>query len=97
MISIKRTGGFAGLTEEIASLDISTLDAFASEQVKQIVKNIGFFDLPTNIPGDSVGADLYVYEITVIDGTRQRTVAFVDDAGPATASLRQLVSSVTAL
>ena len=42
-ISIKRTGGFAGLTEEVVALNTTRLEASASQRIEQLVKNIGFW------------------------------------------------------
>jgi|RhiMetdeSRZDD1v2_1073273.scaffolds.fasta_scaffold69582_5 Emfourin len=94
-VSVKRVGGFAGLTEEVAAVDTAQLDAAAAQQVEQIIQSVGFFDLPAAIAGDTIGADLFQYEITVSEGDRQHTVTFMDDESPETAPLRRLVETLT--
>ena len=89
-ISIKKSGGFAGITEDLGTIDTAKLGAGAARQVEQTVREIGFFDLPGTISG-GVGADLFRYEITVMDGDREHTVTFEDDGSPETAPLRSLV------
>ena len=96
-ISVKRTGGFAGLTEEVASLNTATLDATASRQIEQLVKNIGFFALPAKVVSQAIGADYFSYEITISEGARHHTVTFVDDESPETASLHGFVDSLKTL
>ena len=94
-VSVKRIGGFAGLSEEVASVDTAQLDAAAVQQVEQTIESVGFFDLPATISGGTVGADLFHYEITVSEGDRQHTVTFTDDDSPETAPLRRLVETLT--
>jgi len=94
-VSVKRVGGFAGLTEEVATVDTAQLDAAAAQQVEQIIQSVGFFDLPAAISGGTIGADLFQYEITVREGDRQHTVTFTDDESPETAPLRRLVETLT--
>ena len=64
-VSVKRSGGFAGLTEEVAAVETAQLDAAAAQQVEQLIQSVGFFDLPATISGGTIGADLFRYEITV--------------------------------
>ncbi len=93
-ISVKRSGGFAGLTENIADLDTTQLDTARAQQVEQLVQSLGFFNLPVTVSGGGIGADLFHYEITVTQGDRQHTVAFDDDDSPVTAPLRRFVESL---
>jgi hypothetical protein len=79
-ITVKRTGGFAGLTENIADLDTSTLESGTAEKVAAKVREIGFFDYPAVMAAGAVGADMYQYEITVTDGPRHHSVAFSEGA-----------------
>jgi len=92
-ISIKRSGGFAGVTEDLGTTNTAQLDAALAQQVEQIVQNLDFFNLPAII-SSGIGADLMRYEVTVEEGNRQHTVIFEDDGDPETASLRQLVESL---
>jgi hypothetical protein len=94
-VSVKRSGGYAGLTEEVAAIETAQLDAAAAQQVEQIIQSVGFFDLPATISDGTIGADLFSYEITVSEGDRQHTVTFTDDESPETAPLRRLVETLT--
>jgi hypothetical protein len=94
-VSVKRSGGFAGLTEEVAAVETAQLDAAAAQQVEQLIQSVGFFDMPATISGGTIGADLYRYEITVSEGDRQHTVTFTDDESPEIAPLRRLVETLT--
>ncbi len=96
-VVIKRSGGFAGLSEEIASVDTGKLNATAAREVEKLVSDVGFFNLPRNPPGQKVGADFMQYEVTVTDQSRQHTVIFNDDDSPATAPLRDFVKRISQL
>lgn len=93
-ISVKRTGGFAGLSEQIADLDTDSLDPPRAREIERLVNEAGFFALPAQVPGGEVGADIMIYEITVTAGRRQHTVAFVGDDRPEITPLRRLVEAL---
>ena len=93
-ISVKRTGGFAGLSEEVASVDTELLNAAWAQRVEQMVRDARFFDLPAHIPGRTIGADLLLYEMTITEGNRRHTVTFDEDS-PESAPLRSVVTALT--
>jgi Emfourin len=90
---VRRSGGFAGIEEEIGSVDTEALPAGTRDEVESLVRDAGFFSLPSTVEGD-VGADQFRYEVTVEDGGRAHTVAFVGDEGPEVAALRRIVHAV---
>lgn len=94
-ITVKRSGGFAGLTETLGAVDTSTLDAGQARDIELRVSDLGFFSLPETIAGSEMGADLFQYEITVLDRGRSHTVQFPDHAENMTNPLRRLVDAVT--
>ena len=93
-ISVKRSGGFAGTTENLADLDTARLDPASAKEVDQLVRLIGFFDLPLVVSGGSPGADLFRYEIAIADAKRAHAVAFDDDDTPETEPLRNFVEAL---
>jgi hypothetical protein len=94
-VSVKRSGGYAGLTEQLASVDTARMGQDQRQRVEQLLRTSGLFDRPAGAPRGAVGADLFHYEITVRDGEREHTLVFSDDGGPETAPLRQLVQTLT--
>ncbi len=94
-ISVKRTGGYAGLSEDLATVNTETLSAAFAQQVERMVENIRFFDLPAFVSGGTIGADLFQYELRITEGDQEHTVVFVDDESPETAPLRRLVEALT--
>jgi hypothetical protein len=96
-ISVKRTGGFAGLSEELARIDTAEFEETTRRQIEQAVQAARFFELPERLAGDTIGADLFQYEITISAGDRRHTVTFLDDASAATAPLRKLVDTLSQL
>ena len=95
-ITVKRSGGFAGLTENVADLDTSQLARETAEKISAKVASVGFFDYPAEVAGGAVGADMYRYEITVTDGTRHHSVSFAESVAAA-AALLDLVHTLQAI
>jgi Emfourin len=93
-ITVQRSGGFAGLTENIADLETSHLDPETEKKISAKIAGVGFFNYPSVVTGD-VGADMYRYEITVTDGAKRHSVAFVESA-PEAAGLLDLVQTLKA-
>jgi len=81
-VRVSRSGGFAGLEEELGEVDTTTLDAAHADSIVRMVHDAGFFELPETLPGDSIGADQFRYMVTVIDGDRRHTVTYTDSDEP---------------
>jgi hypothetical protein len=92
-ISINQSGGFAGISQPVATIDTNQLDRTTARQLEQLIQETDFFRLPEKVT-QQVGADMLVYEITVEDANRRHTVTFDDDGSPQTSQLRQLVNLV---
>jgi hypothetical protein len=93
-ISIKRSGGYAGLEEDLAEMDTALMSKAEAKQVSRLVQSLGFFDLPTALPGGEIGADFFRYEITITQDNRKHTVVFFDDDNPAIKPLRSFVETL---
>jgi hypothetical protein len=91
-ISVRRSGGFAGIEEEVGSIDTASLAPDTRDEVEALVRQADFFALPAAVEGE-VGADQFRYEVTVEDGGRAHTVTFVGDEGPQVAALRRIVGA----
>jgi hypothetical protein len=92
-ITVKRSGGFAGLTEMLADLDTHKVDPDSARQVSEIVEKAGLFDYPAVIPGGEIGADMQRYEITASDGGRSHSITFSEGSTEA-APLLDLVQKL---
>jgi hypothetical protein len=92
-ISVRRTGGFAGIEEDLGAVDTAALAPDETERLERLVHDAGFFDLPAAVEGE-VGADQFRYEVTVEEGGRTRTVTLVGEGGGPAAALRELVDAV---
>ncbi len=95
-ITVKRSGGFAGLTENIADLETGQMGPDTGAQMSAKVASVGFFGYPAEVVGGVVGADMYRYEITVTDRPKRHAVAFGETATGA-AALLDLVQSLGAI
>jgi hypothetical protein len=91
-ISVRRSGGFAGIDEEVGSVDTASLAPDTRDELEQLVRESDFFALPPAVEGE-VGADQFRYEVTVEDGGRAHSVTFVGDQGPQVAALRRIVAA----
>ena len=78
-IQISRSGGFAGVDEELARVDTAALDAQQATALESRLDEVGFFTLPSELPTPSVGADQFTYSVTVGDDRGSHTVSYRDD------------------
>ena len=93
-ITITRSGGFAGISEPVGTVDTSALDATSGREIEQQVIETDFFSMPENSPATEAGADLFRYEVTVSDQGQQHTVRLTDYDGDMINPLRRLVDLV---
>ena len=96
-ISVKKLGGFAGLEEIIAEIDTTQLPATKRQVKEEMVQNIDFFNLPPVIAGEMIGADMFHYEVTIIDGSRKHTITFGEHESIETAPLHKLIDTLRSL
>jgi hypothetical protein len=88
-ISVRQSGGFAGLGERIGPVDTSALPRDEAAEIESELQRLGFFSLPS--ADASIGADLVRYEMTVADDGREHTVQFSDDGSDRSARLLDLI------
>jgi hypothetical protein len=84
-LTLKQSGGFAGIEHEPVHVDADRLDPALRERLPSLLGTP---------PPEVVGADLPRYELTVEDGDERRTVAWHDDGSDAVADLRALAEEV---
>jgi hypothetical protein len=89
-IEIKRSGGYAGITNNFF-VDEKHITGSEISQLKELLTKAKFFELPSN-DMKNYGADYYIYDITVeMNGLRQ-TVKTTDIS--ISQSLREIVKKV---
>jgi hypothetical protein len=97
VITVRRSGGFAGRREKIGPMD--TANVANGAEIEAYVEQVGFFDLPAELP-PAEGAlsipDAYYHEVEVVDGERQHAVGIPANAGQDAAGLGQLIGLVMA-
>ena len=84
-LTLKQSGGFAGIEQEPVHVDADRLDPSLRERLPSLL---------AAPPPAVAGADLPRYELTLEDGDERRTVAWHDDGSDAFASLRALAEEV---
>jgi hypothetical protein len=72
-ITVTRTGGFAGLHQQLGPVETSSLDSEVADQVSRIVTESDFFNLPQSLQGSPV-YDGFRYTVRIDDGDREHTV-----------------------
>ena len=87
-ITIKRCGGFAGLEEHLAAVDVDTLPKSVADQLQEYVSHLAMLSAQNPPP---VGADQFRYEIDIAEpGAQSRTLTGVDAGDPAQPLLQQV-------
>ena len=94
-IKFSQTGGLAylpGLNKPV-TIEVDHLDKGEAEELKRLVQDARFFDLPSAIGAPARGAaDYQQYILTVEDGGRQHTVRVLLPVGDV--PLQELVRAV---
>jgi len=93
-IAVQRSGGFAGLTEDLGAVDTLQLQPEARARIEGMVHTHDQHAQATQ-GASGPGADMFTYRITVTEGNNSRTIAFTDDGGQHVAPLRAIVDAVT--
>ena len=78
-IRISRSGGFAGLEEELARVDTADLDPQQAAALDSQLDEVDFYALPNELPTSNVGADQFTYSITVSGERGSHTVSYQAD------------------
>jgi len=93
-IQVKRSGGFAGLSDTLCDLDTANLaptDARAIETLGRSLES----ELRAQGVAQPVGADLVKYEVTLSNGQGGRTLVIADDGSKAMEPFRRLLDDLS--
>lgn len=93
-ITVKRSGGFAGIEEILVDLDTEQLEESDAENVGLMIEETGLLEEPASISAETIGADLQHYEIEIVDGETEYRIEFDDDGSDETTLLRKLVDTL---
>jgi hypothetical protein len=90
-ITVTRTGGFAGVHQQLGPVDTSSLDSEVAEQIDRIITELDFFNLQDS-PAAGVVYDGFFYAVQVVADDRDHTVRTEDGSDdPAAGGLRRLI------
>lgn len=94
-VTIKRTGGYAGLDQTLVSKDLDTLTANKRSGVVRRLRNL---QKAVEEAGPHIGADLMTYEVEVeqVPDVPERLVV-VDTGEPGTSPMKQVNGLIAAL
>lgn len=91
-ITVTKTGGIAGVNQQLGPVETSDLDSGVASDVSRILREVDFFNLPRSLSKTGQTADAFTYAVHVIDGSRNHTVQMEDDSsGSAADGLRELI------
>jgi hypothetical protein len=79
-VTFKSSGGvayFPGLSAP-KTIDVSSLPSDRQQEIRNLLAESRFFDLPARTPPRKGAADYQTYTITVADDTRQHTIEVSD-------------------
>ena len=94
IIEFERSGGFGGMLVS-TRIDTDDLDPEVAEELIDLVRSTGYFDLPEGASPRSAGADMFHYKVRIEDEARALTVE-MDDGG-VSEDLRPLLRQLTLL
>ncbi len=80
-IDFTRSGGFGGLRLSV-SIDIEQLAVDEAANVKKLIDQAGFFDLPARLDTSQNEVDRFEYRISITAADRSHTVVMSDAAVP---------------
>ena len=83
LITLERSGGFAGISKVI-TIDTAKIPQNQAEQLPMLLECANFFNLPAYIAGDSKNRDRFEYTITVEDKDKQHAVTVSESLIPGT-------------
>ena len=87
-ITIKRGGGFAGLEEQLATVDVDTLPKSVANQLQEHVSRLAMLSAQSPPP---VGADQLRYEVVIAEpGSQPQTLTVVDAGDPKQPLMQQV-------
>ena len=87
-LKIKRLGGFAGLEENLAAVDLAKLPKSVADQLRERVAQLATLSAQSPRP---VGADQFHYEIDIAEpGAQPRTLTVVDEGDPEQPAMKQV-------
>jgi hypothetical protein len=87
-ITIERHGGFAGLDEHLAAVDVDTLPKPVADQLRERVAQLATLTAQSPTP---VGADQFLYKIGIVEpGAQPRTLTVVDEGDPEQPLMKQV-------
>ena len=91
IVTIRTSGGFAGLTETIGPVDTAGLDHILAREIEMTLSSPSLASRSN--ADEEIGSDLIRYEIEIKDGAQTRVVRFADDGSPAGAPLRRVIEA----
>ena len=97
IVNIRRSGGFAGIEEELGVIDTDNLQERAAARLESSIAEITrLLNETEDYP--PVGADMFRYDVEIIDENgERRQLVIVDEGNPESPPLKALYELLEAL
>jgi len=96
-ILVRRTGGFAGLSETLYEVDTSSLASSAAAELERKVRGLESTARSQGVATPPAGADFFNYEISLTDQQGQRTFVVTDDGSAVAELTREILNELSAV
>ncbi len=80
-VSLKRTGGVAGIPREW-QIDVRALAPKKASEFRELLKTANFFSLPSQVGKIGPTRDAFCYELTIEDQGKRHTVKCAERGAP---------------
>jgi hypothetical protein len=94
-ILVRRTGGFAGVDETLYDVDTSTLATSAASELERKLSSLEAVVRSQGAATPPAGADLFKYDISVVDQHGQRSLVVTDDGSAASQVMREFLDELS--
>jgi len=91
-VHFERSGGFGGLLLAVA-IESDTLPVDEQQQLRQLIDEADFFNLPAELSDSGTAVDQFVYKVVVESADRSHSIQTTEGAAPP--SLQPLLDWLT--
>lgn len=68
IVSVNKSGGVAGVFEDLASYDVAEMSEDQRAELQKLLGDVDFFGLPADVGGMHPIVDDFAYTVRIVDG-----------------------------
>ena len=96
-ILVRRTGGFAGLSEALYEVDTSALEGSVAAELERKMRALESAERSQTPAARPIGADFLKYEITLTDQHGHRTLVVADNGSTLSELAHEILNELSAI